>query len=178
LGAGFGHDEKNVQYSYYPAGKEPDPKDKFVYQPEVIREFDAQLANMKAMLLAAYKNGQTVKYEGGGELGSGLEYIKKNGDQYVPHAVSQQSAFYFTYNFRKATKSQRASKKPKPGSQGFYKDLSKIQGKARDQAMKKCGGGYSDYKCVCETSNKITINMVTKKYGKSAVPDWMKDLKC
>jgi len=62
-----------------------------------------------------------------------LEHLKENGSEYVPHAVSQQSAFYFAYNFQKGGKKsgRRAAKTPKAGSQQFYKDLSKFQSDAR-----------------------------------------------
>jgi hypothetical protein len=44
--------------------------------------------------------------------------------------------------------------------------------------MKKCGGGCTDYKCACEKSAKITVHKVAKKYGKKAVPAWLKEPHC
>jgi hypothetical protein len=101
LGAGVGSTGATVQYSYNdPTGSSTPPLPVHQYNPAVIAEYQRQLANLKRQLKFRFNRGETIVLMGGGGMGAGTEYLREGGDEFVPHAMSTQAGFQFSYEFR------------------------------------------------------------------------------
>src|SRR5262249_33835115 len=111
LGAGMGSDEPRVEYSYNDyAGSGNPPLPEHQYNPAGVDPYQTQLANLEQPLHSTIKAGRATRRKGGREdggvgrrgHGGGTEYLKANGQEFEPHALSTQAGFQFSYEFEDA----------------------------------------------------------------------------
>jgi hypothetical protein len=102
LGAGVGDTDAAVQYSYndYEGSSRP-PVPVHTFNAGVVAHYMQQTHNLDAQLRQAYYvEGAAIVVTGGGGQGAGFEYLRRNGDEYLPHALSTQAGFQFTFTFQ------------------------------------------------------------------------------
>jgi hypothetical protein len=169
LGAGGDYETGKVVYTHYAAGDSGNGQ--VTYNATIVGQYISEMKNLRARLQGECAAGKSILFRGGGGAGAGAEFFKMSGDQYEPQAISTQGGFSFTYSI--TCNKQRAAPEPIPA--GLYAELGKIYNKANNDARMKCGG-WSDYSCVCRTSNSYVVAFVKKKY--KVVPDWLKSSTC
>jgi hypothetical protein len=185
LGAGAGSDEGGIQYSYndYEGSPSP-PLPPHQYNPAVIAEYQAQLVNLANQLQARFAEGKSVVLKGGGGMGAGTEYLRSNGDEYVPHALSTQAGFQFSYEFRdrkapSAPVEQRVWKGVNAQQEDAYSQLGEFYRRANKRALEQCGGDYSNYACICPKAQAIVICLMGEALGDpKKIPTWMQEQHC
>jgi len=185
LGAGMGSDEPRVEYSYNDyAGSGNPPLPVHQYNPAVIAEYQAQLANLEQQLQSRLKAGRTIVLMGGGGMGAGTEYLKANGQEFEPHALSTQAGFQFSYEFEDA---KNASNLGEPAvlaslqaeQESFYTLLGDDYRTASRRAYDACDQDYSNYKCICPRTHAIVICLVGRQIKDSAkIPSWLQEQHC
>jgi len=187
LGAGTSSDESDVQYSYnsYDADKTK-PQDPHIYNPKVINQYLAQLANLMAQLQDRFGNGKTIAVTGGGGMGGGAEYLRENEQEWEPHALSTQAGFQFVYQFSEDENAAPTVKALSPvlaqeqaDLNALYEKLGDFYKTANDIAFETCGKDYSNFKCMCPLMHSIVICLAGKQLGSpDAIPDWMQEQHC
>jgi hypothetical protein len=185
LGAGMGSDQPQAQYSYNDyAGSGRPPRPVHRYNPAVIADYTAQLAHLAEQLRARLKAGGAVVISGGGGMGSGTEYLRRKGEEYVPHALSTQAAFQFAYTFGQRQPSEETAAETVAGEtaaaqQDLYKFLGDAYRKANRQAYLDCGRNYADYACICPKAHGIVICLVGQRIGAGKkIPAWIQQQHC
>jgi hypothetical protein len=185
LGAGVGSDETAVQYSYndYEGSGRPQ-KPVHEYNPAVIDDYQAQLANLAQQLESRFAIGKTIVFQGGGGMGGGTEYLMANGQEYEPHALSTQAGFQFSYEFStSAGASSGAPSSTVGGVAAELDDLYEVLGDyfhaASDQAFNDCGRDYSNFECMCPREHAIVICLTGDKLGDpDLIPSWLQQQHC
>jgi hypothetical protein len=185
LGAGRGSDEGQVQYSYndyHGSGRPPRPAHE--YNPAVIADYQAQLANLARQLRGRFEDGRAIVVKGGGGMGAGTEYLRPNGQEYEPHALSTQAGFQFAYVFERPGVERGAG----PGlgapmasavEQDVYEHLGDDYRTATSQAYRDCGSDYANYACMCPRTHAIVICLVGQRIGDpDKIPGWLQQQHC
>ena len=185
LGAGVGSTEAEVQYSYNDhAGSRRPPLPVHQYNPAVIAEYQMQLANLKQQLKATFSSGKTIVLMGGGGMGAGTEYLREGGDEFVPHAMSTQAGFQFSYEFRASAFLQEpgapsAFAMLAAAQQDLYKDLGDDYRIANRQAYEACGRNYANFACMCPRAHATVICLVGQQIGDpKKIPSWLQQQHC
>ncbi len=184
LGAGVGSHEDKVQYSYndYPgSGFPPLPVDR--YNPPVIAEYQAQLENLARDLRAKFKAGRTIVLMGGGGMGAGIEYLMPNGQEFVPHALSTQAGFHFSYEFEASSNPRAVSPPAYANLYATQQDLYALLGDdyriANKQAFKACGSDYANFSCMCPKAHAKVLCLVSQQLGDpKKIPNWLRQQHC
>lgn len=179
LGAGTSSEDDVVQYAYRDyAGSGRPPRPVHEYDPDVIVDYQTQMSELVNQLQAGLQAGGTVVVRGGGGMGAGTEYLRPDGDEYVPHALSTQAGFSFRYAFRSEGGRARRLQDDEDVENDAYSQLGEFYRKASARALAACGD-YSNFACICRTQHSIVIASMTKAVGDaSKVPAWMKQSHC
>jgi hypothetical protein len=184
LGAGAGSDETEVQYSYndYPGSGRP-PRPAHRYNPAVIAEYQTQLKNLEQQLKTKFGEGETILLTGGGGMGGGVEYLMQDGEEYVPHALSTQGGFQFSYEFQGPKTPTSNQQKDLANFYARQEDLYEILGdayrEANRQSFEECGRDYSNYACMCPRTHAIVLCLVGQELGAGAeIPSWLQEQHC
>jgi hypothetical protein len=185
LGAGVGSTDAEVQYSYNDhAGSGRPPLPVHEYNPAVIAEYQTQLTNLRQQLRSRFSSGMTIALMGGGGMGAGTEYLRASGEAFVPHAMSTQAGFQFSYEFHASAFLQE------PGApstfamlaaeqQDLYKDLGDDYRIANRQAYEACGRDYSNFACMCPRAHATVICLVGQQIGDpKKIPSWLQQQHC
>ena len=154
------------------------------YNPAVIAEYREQLKNLASQLTARLRGGKTVVLRGGGGMGAGTEYLMPNGQEYVPHALSTQAGFEFSYEFRAprtpaSAPDQAAWRVLAADQEDGYRQLGDFYRRANRDALEACGGDYSNYACTCPKAQSIVICLMGEALGDPAkIPAWLQEPHC
>ena len=185
LGAGTSSNEPEVQYSYYQPITGRVTND---YDPELIADYQTQLAQLFAQLDEGLRQGGEIVFKGGGGMGAGAEYLRSDGEEYVPHAVSTQAGFQFRFRVGKAKgfpilpirsvappESVVSSQQKK-----LYLAMGNIYQFANQQALQECGNSYENYACICPASQAIVICLAHRVLGGNlaSIPGWIQQAHC
>lgn len=185
LGAGTSSNEGAVQYSYY----QPITGNVFhAFDSAIVTEYQAQLLNLFTQLDQGLRQKGEVIFKGGGGMGAGAEYLKANGDEYVPHAISTQAGFQFRFTIGRAS----GPTFPSAGSavvpevqmtrnqKKLYLAMGNIYQFANQQAFTECGNSYENYACICPVSQAIVICLAHKVLGGNvaSIPGWIQQAHC
>jgi hypothetical protein len=180
LGAGVGSDETQVQYSYNDYPQSPRPQlPVHQYNPEVIAEYQTQLANLADLLRARFRAGKTIVLTGGGGMGAGTEYLMQNAQEFEPHALSTQAGFQFSFEYRR----QRSAVSGVTGllaeQEEFYKLLGDDYEKANREAYEKCDRDYAKFECICPRAHARVICLAGEQLGDpKKIPSWLQQPHC
>jgi hypothetical protein len=185
LGAGRGSDEAQVQYSYndYQGSGRP-PKPVHDYNPAVIADYRAQFGHLARQLKGRFEGGRTIVLKGGGGMGAGTEYLKPNGQEHEPHALSTQAGFQFSYVFERPSSQERshaelATRESTALGEDLYQHLGDDYRTATRQAYLECGSDYANYRCMCPRTHAIVICLVGRRLGDAAkIPSWLQQQHC
>jgi hypothetical protein len=185
LGAGASSAEETVQYSYNDyarSGRPPRPVN--VYDAELIRDYETQLAGLGVYLRGLYGNGRTIMLMGGGGQGGGTEYLMSNGEQHEPHALSTQAGFQFSYEFGSPALRNESGLTTEVAAllaeqQDFYQLLGDDFRVANDRSFEECGRDYSNYACMCPRAHAIVICLAGQQLGSpDEIPAWLQEQHC
>jgi hypothetical protein len=179
LGAGFGSDETDVQYSYYDYdGSLRPPQPVHQYNPDVIADYATQVSNLVDQLRAAVAAGETVVLRGGGGMGAGAEYLMQSGDEFEPHALSIQGAFEFRYEFG-GRSVPAAAAGGEDDDEGVLAKLGEFYRQATERAYDQCGRDYSNVACMCPATHAIVICLLGQELGDpTKIPGWLQQQHC
>jgi len=169
LGAGADYKTDTATYSYYAAGSTGDGQP--VYNATTVNQYITEMELLHAQLKQSCAAGKTVVFQGGGGAGAGAEFLQSNGSEYAPHAISTQGGFQFSY--RITCNKQRAAAAVMPV--GLYVELGRLYSQAIVMAKASCGG-WSDYSCICRTSNAYLVAVLKEKYN--VLPAWLNSSTC
>jgi hypothetical protein len=180
LGAGVGSDETDVQYSYFDYADSPrPPQPVHDYNPAVIGDYQTQIAALTEQLRTRFEAGETVVLRGGGGMGAGAEYLRSNGEEYEPHALSTQAGFQFRYAFGEADAAASDDEQPELEQADVYERLGPIYRVATAQAFAQCGRDYANYNCMCLATHEIVVRRMAEVLGDlSKVPPWLRQRHC
>lgn len=179
LGAGVGSDETDVQYSYFDyADSQRPPQPVHDYNPAVIGDYQSQIAALTEQLRTRFDAGETVVLRGGGGMGAGAEYLRANGEEYEPHALSTQAGFQFRYVFGPEADASD-DQQPELEQADVYERLGPIYRAATAQAFDQCGRDYGNYACMCAATHAIVVRRMADVLGDpSKVPPWLRQGHC
>jgi hypothetical protein len=184
LGAGVGSDETEVQYSYNDyAGSGRPPLPVHEYNPAVIADYRRQLAHLHDQLRARFESGETIVLTGGGGMGAGTEYLRGDGEEYEPHALSTQAGFLFRFEFAKPSGSAGTGAAATAGVDAMQEDVYKRLGDdfriANRRSYEDCGRDYSNYACMCPRTHATVLCLLAEQLGDpSEIPDWLRQPHC
>ena len=185
LGAGTSSNEAVVEYSYNDYADSGRPAQSVnVYNPAVISDYQEQMNNMVAQLKAGLAAGGTVVVRGGGGMGAGTEYLREDGEEWVPHALSTQAGFSFRYEFGAPTPPDPPDQTGGTSGDGgdeddVYSQLGDFYEEANEEALSECGDDYSNYSCICPKQQAIVICLVAAALGDATeVPSWISQQSC
>src|SRR5207249_4309732 len=185
LGAGSASNETDVQYSYSDYAGSPSPQPPVhEYNPAVIAEYKNQLKNLSTQLKEGHEQRKTVVLRGGGGMGAGTEYLMASGEQFLPHALSTQAGFQFSYEFQRGRSSSDTAAGQVLGNlndeqQNIYAFIGEAYRKASQQAFEECGRDYSNYTCICPKTHAIVICLVSEHVGDpELIPAWLQQRHC
>ncbi len=178
LGAGAGADNQSsvqpVQYSYSTAGGASSTTT-HEYSPGLIGNYQSNLTRLATQLQILYGRGRPIFLTGGGGMGVGMEYLDTAGNEEVPHALSSQGGFAYTYTFASLSTAVPQVNDPLP--QGFYAKLGNIYHEANTKALQTCGNTYSNYSCICFATQAWVLNLSKEAYS-GALPTWLSQAYC
>jgi hypothetical protein len=150
----------------------------------VIAEYQTQLANLREQLRSRFSSGKTIVLMGGGGMGAGTEYLRANGDEFVPHAMSTQAGFQFSYEFHAPAFVEEPGVPLAFGTlaaeqQDLYKALGDDYRIANRQAFEACGRDYSNFACMCPRAHAAVICLVGQQIGDpKKIPSWLQQQHC
>ncbi|MEM8608302.1 MAG: hypothetical protein AAGF92_14415 [Myxococcota bacterium] len=179
LGAGTSNDEAVVQYSYNDyadSGRSTESVNN--YNPAVISDYQDQMSNLVGQLQAGLAAGGTVVVRGGGGMGAGTEYLKEDGEEWTPHALSTQAGFSFRYEFG-APAPADSQTDDDSSEEAAYAQLGDFYEQANAEALSECGDDYSDYSCICPKQQAIVMCLMAEALGDATeVPSWLSQQHC
>jgi hypothetical protein len=117
-------------------------------------------------------------------MGAGTEYLKANGEEFEPHALSTQAGFQFSYEFEDSRSSGNLAEPPVLSAlyteqEELYKLLGDDYRTASRQAYDECGQDYSNYGCMCPRTHAIVICLVGQQIGDGKkIPSWLQEQHC
>lgn len=169
VGAGTSYREGPAQMTYntYCGGPGPGNVD------AIVADYSTELDAAFALL----SDGRFI-LRGGGGMGSGYEYLKKDGVQeWIPHAMSTGASFSFAYTFETGSAARFPPPKYPTSRQviDLYQQYGNIMGTCGRRAPKECPGGYDNYACTCQAQFNCTISAVEKIVSDPAeIPRWVR----
>jgi hypothetical protein len=180
LGAGVGSEDDEVQYSYvdYEGSGRP-PHGVHEFDPDVIADYQSQVANLMAQLETSLDAGDTVVLRGGGGMGGGAEYLAENGGELAPHALSTQAGFQFRYEFQRRPTETSTGGTLDAEQESAYAALGDLYRRATARAYEECGRDYTNFACMCPATHAIVIGRMESRLGDPAkVPTWLRQTHC
>jgi hypothetical protein len=120
LGAGADYKTGKVTYSHYAAGNTVIGQ--LTYNATIVAQYIKEMGILRAQLKKDCAAGKRIVYQGGGGAGAGAEFLKSNGDQYEPHAISTQGGFSFSF----VITCSKILPKSSPVLNGLYAELGKF----------------------------------------------------
>lgn len=182
LGAGTSSDEAVVQYSYNDyADSGRSEESVHEYNEAIISDYQEQMNNMVDQLKAGLAAGGTVVIRGGGGMGAGTEYLRQDGEEWVPHALSTQAGFSFRYEFGAPVSSAQGvdASEDDDEEEDAYSQLGNFYEEANEEALSECGDDYSNYSCICPKQQAIVISLMAEALGDpTEVPSWLSQQSC
>lgn len=179
LGAGFGSGESSVQYTYNDyAGSGRPPKPPHRFDPRIVADYRMQVKRLHTQLRERYESGTTVVLTGGGGMGAGFAYLRLNGQEYEPHALSTQAGFLFDLEFQRPG-GNGPHGGVDPNDETVYEHLGDDFRIANQRAYKACGSDYGNFACMCPKQHAIVLCLVGKQLGDpSKIPSWLQQPHC
>jgi hypothetical protein len=179
LGAGFGSEESEVQYTYNDyAGSGRRPRRPHRYDERIIADYRMQLKHLHEQLRTRYESGVTVILTGGGGMGAGTEYLMRNGQEYEPHALSTQAGFLFDFEFDRPGGNDPPVGVD-PNEEDVYEHLGEDFRVANQVAYEACGRDYGNFACMCPKQHATVLCLLAKQIGDPAkIPSWLQQPHC
>ncbi len=154
-----------MTYNTYCGGPDPSNVDAIVL--DYSKEMDAAFALLSE---------ERFTLRGGGGMGSGYEYLKEDGMEYMPHSMSTGASFSFAYTFDTGSAARVPPPKYPTSRQvtDLYQQYGNIMSGCARNAPRECPGGYDNYACTCQAQFNCTVSAAKKIVSDPAeIPRWV-----